>query len=209
MSAESQRLHPRLPHREVTDTDTLRGLAHPLRIQLLDALVEHGPATASELATRIGDTQANCSWHLRQLHRYQLVEEAPGGTSRRRPWKLVQQTLNLDVSGTGEPTSAAATAANALSQVLLDRHVAALHQWHIRRRDESDEWREAAHETTTWGWLTPNELHAFTTELNDVINRHIVQRLDRIDPQARPSGCRAVRHVSWSIPGESPAQKRP
>ncbi|HIV58101.1 MAG TPA: helix-turn-helix domain-containing protein [Candidatus Stackebrandtia faecavium] len=202
MTEEARRLHPQLPHREVTEPDALRALAHPLRMQLLDCLTEHGPATASELANKIDDTQANCSWHLRQLHKYGLIEEEPGGTSRRRPWRLVPQTLNLDVTNAGDESSATGMAATALSRVMLGRQLDALHQWHLRRGTEPEQWRNAAHQTTTWSWMTAEELHAFTTELNEVMDRHIVERLDRIDPTKRPDGCRAVRHVSWSIPGD-------
>ena len=36
----------------------------------------------------MGESPANASFHLRQLAKYGFVEEAEGGTGRRRPWKL-------------------------------------------------------------------------------------------------------------------------
>lgn len=191
-----------LPHREVADPVTLRGMAHPLRMQLLDALAQYGPATSSQLAERTGSTQANCSWHLRQLHRYGFIEEAVGGTTRWRPWRLVKQTLNVDISSAGEQASAIGIAATALSDVLIERQLVALRQWRSARFSDAEQWREAAQETQTWGWLTADEFREFTSELNAVVKRHIIARLDRIDPDTRPPGCRAVRHVSWSIPSE-------
>src|SRR3984893_15394384 len=58
------------PVRRIRDANTLRGLAHPVRIQLLEELALVGPMTATELAARVGESAANCSWHLRQLARY-------------------------------------------------------------------------------------------------------------------------------------------
>ncbi|MYV61205.1 helix-turn-helix domain-containing protein, partial [Streptomyces sp. SID4931] len=49
------------------DARTLRSLAHPLRIRLLNALREFGPATASKLGERLGESSGATSYHLRQL----------------------------------------------------------------------------------------------------------------------------------------------
>src|SRR5258705_10560118 len=77
------------PVREMRDANVLRALAHPVRIRLLEELALTGPMTATELAARVGESAANCSWHLRQLARYGYVEEAGGGAGRRRPWRVV------------------------------------------------------------------------------------------------------------------------
>ncbi|NEE24033.1 helix-turn-helix transcriptional regulator, partial [Streptomyces sp. SID7982] len=49
------------------DARTLRSLAHPLRIRLLNTLREFGPATASKLGERLGESSGATSYHLRQL----------------------------------------------------------------------------------------------------------------------------------------------
>ncbi len=67
------------------DARSLRGLAHPLRMRLLDALRVHGPATASGLAERLGESSGATSYHLRQLAEHGFVEDAPTArTSRTR-----------------------------------------------------------------------------------------------------------------------------
>ncbi|MEU0158117.1 metalloregulator ArsR/SmtB family transcription factor [Streptomyces sp. NPDC006261] len=69
---------------------TLRTLAHPLRIRLLNALREFGPATASGLGERLGESSGATSYHLRQLAESGLVEDAPElGKGRERWWRAV------------------------------------------------------------------------------------------------------------------------
>ncbi|MFD8595188.1 winged helix-turn-helix domain-containing protein [Kitasatospora sp. NPDC059646] len=60
---------------------------HPVRIALLDLLAEAGTVTSTEAAARLGLSSGLCSFHLRQLARYDLVEEVPQG-GRARPWRL-------------------------------------------------------------------------------------------------------------------------
>ena len=58
------------PQRDVLlDAHNLRGLVHPLRAKILTMLRESGPATATMLAERLGESSAATSYHLRQLHR--------------------------------------------------------------------------------------------------------------------------------------------
>lgn len=188
-----------LPHRDVTDPDILRAVAHPLRMRLLDALAQYGPATATELARCVGDTQPNCSWHLRQLRQFGLIEEAEGGKGRQRPWQLVKQSVNVDVSRAGE-ASAAGLAATGMAEMSLKQNVEALRHWRSIRHEDDAQWTAAAGDAWTWAWLTAEELAAFTSELQEVVDRHVSARLDRVDHTRRPPGSRAVRHVSWSIP---------
>ncbi|MFJ9635785.1 ArsR/SmtB family transcription factor [Streptomyces sp. NPDC101178] len=69
---------------------TLRTLAHPLRIRLLNSLREFGPATASGLGERLGESSGATSYHLRQLAESGLVEDAPElGKGRERWWRSV------------------------------------------------------------------------------------------------------------------------
>ena len=73
----------------ITDPMTVRALAHPLRLDLLEALITLGPSTAARCGRHLGVSQASCSFHLRQLAKYGFVEEAAGGQDRReRVWQL-------------------------------------------------------------------------------------------------------------------------
>lgn len=78
------------------DTRALQGLAHPLRIRLHDALTYHGPATATQLAERLGESSGATSYHLRQLAKAGFVEEdADRGTRRERWWRRVPGAIQL------------------------------------------------------------------------------------------------------------------
>src|SRR5580692_2720183 len=80
---------PGLPEvREISDARTLRALAHPVRIAIIEALSLDGPMTATEVGERIGESPTTCSFHLRQLSKYGFVEEAGGGKGRSRPWQV-------------------------------------------------------------------------------------------------------------------------
>jgi len=68
------------------DVTALKALGHPLRVQLLDLLARYGEQTASGLAARLGESSGSTSYHLRQLAKHGLVEEAEGHGSKRERW---------------------------------------------------------------------------------------------------------------------------
>lgn len=87
-----------LAHVKVTPT-SLRGLAHPLRVQMLGLLRQHGPATATMLAERVGQSTGATSYHLRQLAAYGFVVEQTGrGVRRERWWKAADKETWFDPS---------------------------------------------------------------------------------------------------------------
>ncbi|MEU1687999.1 helix-turn-helix domain-containing protein [Micromonospora sp. NPDC005707] len=180
--------------REITDVDTLRAFAHPLRLRILDAVGVHGPLTATEVAERVGESPANCSWHLRQLARYGFVTEAGGGTGRQRPWRLVTDGHRW---GNGEEGPELARAGDAAARVLLDLEYRKLWDWMAARRQQSPEWRDAGYFTQFVSWYTADELQELQEELRALFARH----LDRLgDPAARPPGSRPVRLMAWGVP---------
>src|SRR5690606_4524738 len=156
---------PAIPRRELRDPTTLRALAHPVRLRIYEELAVSGPATATELAERLGESPANCSWHLRQLAQYGFIEEAGGGTGRQRPWRMVPQAASVgSPDALAEPE--AATARDALVEVIMGREVEAWRAWHRTRRDEPAQWREASVEATSAAiWLTAGGLAALKEEL--------------------------------------------
>lgn len=90
----------------VLDLAALKALGHPLRAQILDALSGYGPATASMLAERFGESSGALSYHLRQLEKHGLVrEDTERGVGRERWWMRVPRPISLD-STAFEPDSA-------------------------------------------------------------------------------------------------------
>jgi predicted ArsR family transcriptional regulator len=93
---------PVSPRKEapVHDPTVLRAIAHPMRNRILGEMSATGPTRAADLARDLGIPANQASFHLRQLAKYGLVEEAVGaGRDRRdRVWKLVdEEGLRLDM----------------------------------------------------------------------------------------------------------------
>ncbi|MFK0017354.1 ArsR/SmtB family transcription factor [Streptomyces sp. NPDC091027] len=78
------------------DAAALKALTHPLRIRLLGMLRQDGPATASELAVRSGESSASTSYHLRVLAKYAFVAEAEHRDGRERRWQSVHSVTSWD-----------------------------------------------------------------------------------------------------------------
>lgn len=181
---------------ELTDAETLRAIAHPGRMQLLEELMLSGPATATELAERVGQSAAWCSWHLRQLARYGFVEEASGGKGRRRPWQVVARVRIWSRDDSDAELNLAGAAAGT---IMLDREVAALRDWEQSRRDTPPEWRAAAFVNHSVSWLTPAELEELGAEVQRLFSAHI----KRLDGAARPADAIPVRLTAWGIPARA------
>jgi DNA-binding transcriptional ArsR family regulator len=73
---------------KITDPRVLKVVAHPLRVRLLGLLRSDGPATASELARKVGESSGSTSYHLRELFKYGFIEEDPDQhDGRERRWQ--------------------------------------------------------------------------------------------------------------------------
>jgi len=78
------------------DLDTLKVLAHPLRVQIFNTLSTYGSFTASGLGDRLGESSGATSYHLRQLAKHDLVREVEGkGTARERWWERTPGSIEL------------------------------------------------------------------------------------------------------------------
>lgn len=183
-----------LPEHRPTDPRELRALAHPLRIRLMEELALDGPATATELSARVGESPANCSWHLRQLAKYGYVEETGEGQGRNRPWRLVMRSLRFENAG---ETAEVAQVSDVLGELYMDREYQAMRAWQAARRSEPTQWRKAAFLNLGLAWLTADELSGLEEEMLAALNRYA----DRLtDPARRPEGARAISLVSWGVP---------
>jgi DNA-binding transcriptional ArsR family regulator len=182
-------------YRRLRDPRELNALAHPVRIGIMELLTVSGPLTATELADRLDETPANCSWHLRKLAEHRFVEEAGGGIGRQRPWRVTQIGLAWDEE---DATPSQVRAGRALEQMLLERQVTRFHQARAQLRDDGEtEWGDASTATQSASWLTLDELDELNTEIRTVLERYV----DRItDPSKRPPGARLCEFVAWGAP---------
>jgi hypothetical protein len=161
----------------------------------MELLTVDGPLTATELADRLDETPANCSWHLRKLAEHAFVEEAGGGIGRQRPWRVRQVGLAWDDV---DATPGERRAGRALEEMMLQRQVARYHQARTQLVDDGElDWADAATSTQYASWLTADELDALNLEIRVALERYA----DRLtDSTQRPAGSRLCELVAWGAP---------
>jgi DNA-binding transcriptional ArsR family regulator len=183
--------------KRLTDPKALRALAHPVRLELVGLLRRQGPLTATKAAELLGESSGTTSFHLRQLAKYGLVEEAGGGQRRERPWRATAMF-------TGWPevadSSEVAEASGLLRAVIAERYFEQLMRWLETRDSEPMEWQEAAHFGDTLLWVTAEELRALGEEELALIERYL-ERQTR--PELRPHDARLVTHLHLAFPTEA------
>lgn len=151
---------------------TLRGLAHPLRLEILGLLRADGPATASGLAERLGESSGTTSWHLRQLAEYGFIEEDPGrGNRRDRWWRARHQLTSFEIGDLLEDP-AAQGAMGAFLHEIVDIYYRKASQYVGEMASWPREWIDAASLSDRLMWLTPAELTALNAELEQVLDRY-------------------------------------
>jgi len=171
-------------HLEVRDPKAMRALAHPLRMQLIEAIGQSdtGTLTATQASELLGESPANCAFHLRTLGKYGFVEEAGGGRGRERPWRLRFRGIELVPPWQDEESRLAAAAA---SSIWIGR-------WMERARERlmsvvgyPPEWQEAALASESVTYLTARE----AKELSEAMRRLLEPYKDRWhDATLRPPG---------------------
>lgn len=185
------------PHRSVqklTDPKALRALAHPIRLALVSELRAHGQLTATQAGELIGESSASCSFHLRQLAKYGLVEEAGGGQGRERPWRATAMFTSWPAVADDPKVEAAV---GLLRGVIMDHYVQDLARWYEAMPDEPTEWQRAAQFGDTSLYVTAAEL----AELNQRVHELVDAYLDRqTNPELRPPDARLVSYLHLAYP---------
>jgi DNA-binding MarR family transcriptional regulator len=178
---------------EITDPRSFRALAHPLRLDLIEVLGAVGPQTAAACGRRLGTTQANCSFHLRQLAKYGFVEEAEAsGDGRERPWQLTELEQRW--------SSDAGAAAEQFERVFVAREAERILNWLERsRRVETEGWRHAAFLGGATLPLSKDELSSIRDDLRAVLAPYV----ERLGDRTRwPEDARLVRVLLGGTPLE-------
>jgi DNA-binding transcriptional ArsR family regulator len=185
--------------REITDVQTMRALAHPVRIALLETLGLAGPMTATQAGERINESPTTCSFHLRQLAKYGFVEEAGRGKGRARPWRLTSTAALQITSG---DDSESELAADAFVRLFRERVFGRYRAWLEGRGLYPRKWRAAAGESHSVLYVTAEELQAFNDEMVQLLGSRYRERI--ADPATRPPGAIAVELLVLSYPIEPP-----
>lgn len=187
-----------LPTSNLTDPLALRGYAHPLRMRLVGLLRREGPLTATQAAARLAESVPRCSFHLRQLAKYGLIERAAGADSRERPWRATEVSTSWD-NHSDDPQVRAAT--DQLNAVLLAGYLEGAQAWLARRHAESAGWNSAAGFGDSLSYLTADELKSVDARL-DAILAEFDHR--GTDPALRPPGARPVNLIRLAFPLDRP-----
>lgn len=163
---------PRLPfalgNERTLDAESLKAFAHPLRMALYGALQDHGAATASQLARRLGESSGQTSYHLRQLEKHGFIEDDPAHQGGRERWWRARG-FNFTTWDSHDPDQAKA-ARLMLSAMVVQR--AEVLQNLIDRFEQAGDPHGAVSMTATIA-MTRTELDAMVEETVATIQRHV------------------------------------
>ena len=187
---------PRRRTIELTDPRALRAVAHPVRLALIGALRRQGPLTATQAGALIGESATTCSFHLRQLAKYGLVEEAGGGRGRERPWRATAWFTSWPGSAS-DPKQAAAV--ELLNSVVAERYFDRVLRWLERQAEEPPEWQNAAHFGDTSGYVTAAELEDLRERLDQLLEPYGERARN---PELRPPDARLVTFIRLAFPDD-------
>ena len=177
-----RRCQSSLWHVPITDPKTIRALAHPLRLDLLELLAWAGPSTAAHCGRVLGVSQASCSFHLRQLAKYEYVEEAgPGPDRRERQWRLREPRPTIRAAG-GD-----AAVQRQLERIVVERDTQAILD-HLDHPDRGE----------TWGMVSAIAL--LSREEAADLKKHWLSLLQPFVNRTQEPGLRHVRYFMAATP---------
>ena len=179
--------------RVLHDPRSIRALAHPARMAIIDALATGEELTATECAELTGLSPSATAYHLKFLERYDLAEPAPvRQDGRERPWRAPDRRTQVELD-TSTPAGAAATAAVGLA--FLDTSRAVAEEFIAAGSAEPEEWRDVTSLSNTDLWLTVEETEKAATALAAALDPYRGRAL-----ADRPEGSRRVRVMNLISP---------
>jgi len=179
--------------REIRDPRTLRAIAHPFRLTLLDLLEEHGTLTSKAASDLTGESTAACSFHLRQLAKYGFIEPAAASDRRERPWR--RSPGGERVPDSQDP--ALNRAAGEVTKIVLDRLVADAVEWLDAHPTLPTSWRSGGVMNDELLFLSADELRELSRAVVALLARYR-ERTD--DPRLRPEDAGPVRAAALIFP---------
>jgi DNA-binding transcriptional ArsR family regulator len=178
------------------DGRSLRALAHPLRMRIVGSLRSDGPATATLLGERLGESSGLTSYHVRVLADNGFVEEdAERGNGRERWWRAAQDMTSWRPEDFRDDPDER-EAENWVTGYAARRGMQQFDRWLQRRDDADPDWIAASDTSDYILDLTPAELRALMDELHEVVLRHRDASLEREPDPAQ----RNVRLLTYAFP---------
>ncbi|WP_271178504.1 helix-turn-helix domain-containing protein [Leifsonia poae] len=153
------------PYDDALSLESLRALAHPMRVRIMNELSDFGPMTASGLAERLGESSGATSYHLRQLAKHNIIVEVEDkGSARERWWRMAPGGVTI-----GSPETLVTPAGREATELISrewaqnnDRRLVAYLRYGLDVLGE--EWSQAATLSTSHMALTKDQLAEFGRE---------------------------------------------
>ena len=185
---------------DLTDPKAIRAMAHPLRLALLEALSQAGTLTATQASEMLGESPANCAFHLRTLAKYGFVEEAGGGRGRERPWRPAFNSVSWPTRHEDPQFS---HAAEALDQVLMDRVLTRVRRSLTSRASWPEAFGDEMGASFSRLYVTPDEARELHAEMEKAFEQLVGghHRFGaRRDPKLRPPDAVPVEFILIDYP---------
>lgn len=165
------------------DATTLRALAHPLRVRMLGRLRMYGPATASQLAERLGENSGATSYHLRELAKHGLiVEDTDRNRGRERWWRAAHRSTYFDLLLDDDTKATGGEYLRAVARIYSERLLQFADNIEYTAETYGTDWAEAA---TLSDWhlrLTAPRAQRLQRALNELLD---AARDEPVEPGAR------------------------
>ncbi|WP_096422395.1 ArsR/SmtB family transcription factor [Microcella alkaliphila] len=171
----------------VADLDGLKALAHPLRVQIIEALSTYGAHTASTLGERLGESSGATSYHLRQLEKHGYVREVEGrGTARERWWERTPGPITM-----GGPELDQSEAGKQASRVIMREW---LHHREAGVRDIvergmtelAERWQHSTMLHSASVHVTAEQLHELNEQIFDLVSQFAAEHRGQRVVGSRP-----------------------
>jgi hypothetical protein len=165
---------------------------HPVREALLELIRRDGVVTATAAARELGGSTGLYSFHLRQLARFGIIEEAPSPGGRVRPWRLARSgAAPSPDQATYRPVSDAE-----LSEVARGLEDESYRRWLEQRDTAPAPWRrdEAFSQVV---YVTPDEMAGMAEVIRALLAQY---RHREVRPAARPPEAAPVAVVARLFP---------
>jgi DNA-binding transcriptional ArsR family regulator len=175
---------------KVTDVRVLAALAHPARLAILHLLLTLGDATATQCARVVGESPSSCSYHLRHLEKFGLVERVESNAEdfvdgRTRRWRTVATGFDFgEPHSTGTPELVAASAA--LVATGLDENLRLARHYLTHLADVPETWQDVAGFSTYALMVTPDELRGLVEAIDALVRPLRGASRDDAPADARP-----------------------
>lgn len=142
-------------------------------MRLLSALRRGGPATASQLAEKLGESSGATSYHLRQLAAHGFVEDAPErGKGRERWWKAAHEGVSFDETLLRDGDPEVRGAADLFLHEVANTHTREIATWLGTSAEWPEAWRRAADMSDLTLRLTPDQAAELVRRMHALVDSY-------------------------------------